>query len=153
MLTKAELLQTLEREHIKYARVAEALDLPSSRVTEIFRAIKPSDGKPVRELTYDEGVKLIRAFGLDDSPKAEPLPLSILQLIARHVALKLQAPTTEDQIAEIAKDLRAFSEYAANRQRTVEAAEGFLDALFRRPANDTGVPPESDPGTDSERTH
>jgi hypothetical protein len=116
-------------------------------VSEIFRAINESEGKP-RELKYDEGVKLIRAFGLEQSQPAPPPQPPILRLAIRHIAKQLQAPAKESQIVELAEDLRAFYEYVANPkvQRSLQAAEGFFQALqIRRPAHEEEARQESDP--------
>jgi hypothetical protein len=116
-------------------------------VSELFRSVRGKRGKP-RELTYDEGVKLIEAFGLEQSHQAQPLRSSILRLAVLHVARSLQAPIQEAQIGELAEDLRAFSEYVANPKvrSSIEAAEGFFQALqLRRPTNDIEAQQESDP--------
>lgn len=146
VFTKAELLAALEAKGVRPSAMARALDLPSSRISEIRR----KDGK-TRDLSYDEGVKLIHAFGLEQSLEAVPLPSSILRLAVRHIALKLKVPATEAQIADLAEDLRAFSEYVANPKvrQSVEAAEGFFQALqFRRPAREEEAPQRSDPERD-----
>jgi len=124
VLTKIELLTALQKNCVKNTEMMAALDLESSRVSEIMRAVNGSSRKP-RELSYDEGVRLIRAFGLEQTPEAPPaLPPSTLRLVVRHLALKLGASATEDQIAELAKDLRAFSEYVASPKvrQSIEAA-------------------------------
>ena len=154
VFTKAELLRALdakvEDDETNFTRIGEAIGLPGSRVSEIFRAIRDTDRKP-RELTYDEGVRLIHAFELEPGPQASPLPPSILRLAVRHVARKLSAPAQDALIAELAEDLRAFSEYVSDPKvrQSVEAAEGFFQALQRRrPTPVEEARQETDHGSD-----
>jgi hypothetical protein len=150
VLTKKELLTELEaRAKARkgtYTEIGHILGVPSSRVSEIFNAIRDG-GATQRELAYDEGVKLIAAFGLEQNPAASPLPASILRLAIRHVAQALRVQAPEAQIAELAEDLRAFSEFASDpkHRQSIDAAEGFFQALqIRRPRPEEEAPQRSD---------
>lgn len=135
VFTKTELLAALVAHGVSNAQIGEVLGLPSSRVSEIMRATPGKDTtlKP-RELTYDEGVKLAQAFLPELGQQATPLPLPICRLIVLHIARKLHTSVGEEQLAELAEDLRAFSEYAADPKvrGSVEASEGFFRALSIR---------------------
>ena len=135
VFNKSELLAALEAKGISNADIQRVLGLPSSRVSEILRASpgKETTLKP-RELTYDEGVKLARAFLSELDQQAPPLPTAILRLVVLHIAKELQCRVDEDQLADLAEDLRAFSEYASDpRVRgNAEASEAFFRALQLR---------------------
>lgn len=140
----AELLARLEQRGVRNIDIANALGLPDSRVPEIR--------KKTRALKLDEAVKLVRAFGLEQGQEAAPLPLPIVRLAVLHIARRLGVSLREEQIADLAADLRAFSQFAADpRVRgSVEAAEGFFHALdYRR------IEPEEEAprGNDREPTH
>jgi hypothetical protein len=88
-----------------------------------------------RELAYDEGVKLARAFLSEPDQRAQPLPLPILRLIVLHVARRLACPpASEEQLADLAEDLRAFSEYASDPKvrNSADLTEAFFRALELR---------------------
>lgn len=135
VFSKSELLSALGAKGITNAEMQKALGLPSSRVSEILRATpgKETDLKP-RELTYDEGVRLIQAFLPELSQGVSPLPIAILRLIVAHIARELDCAIDEAQLADLAEDLRAFSEYASDpRVRgNAEASEAFFRALQLR---------------------
>ena len=136
VLTKAELLAAIVAQGVTNADIGRVLDLPSSRVSEILRAAPGKETTlKARELTYDEGVKLARAFLPQSDQMAPPLPVPILRLVVLHIARKLgSAPPREEQLADLVEDLRAFSEYASDPKvrGLPEAAEGFLRALSSR---------------------
>jgi hypothetical protein len=135
VLSKGELLAALVAQGVTNADIQRVLEMPSSRVSEILRALpgKETTLKP-RELTYDEGVKLARAFLPELSQGAPPLPIAILRLIVLHIARELNCSVAEEQLADLAEDLRAFSEYASDpRVRgNAEASEAFFRALQLR---------------------
>lgn len=137
VLDKKELLAALEAKGVRNAEMERALGLPSSRVTEIRWATpgrEPPPGKKPRELTYDEGVKLARAFGLEQAPAEHPLPEPMLQLAVRWIAGKLSSDPTDEQVEAAAKVLRAFARQAADPKilQTLDAAEGFFRAMDLR---------------------
>lgn len=138
-----ELLARLKAKGIKNVEIARALGLPESRIPEIK--------KKTRAVKLDEAATLVRAFRLEQTPEAEPLPESVLRLLVRHVARRLDAPVADALLLDLAKDLRAFSVFAANPKvrGSVEAAEGFFQALQLRPE----APSEDQPENDPERTH
>lgn len=154
MLDKLQLLAALRAKGVQNVDVEKALDLPSSRVTEIFRALPDNNpgGKKERDLTYEEGVRLIRAFELERDPPVAPVPVSVLRLAVRHIALKLGAPLNEPVLHDLAEDLRAFSSFAADPtiRQSVEAAEGFFRALQSRRRSPEE---EAQLGTDPVRNH
>jgi hypothetical protein len=132
VLNKGELLAALEAKGITNAEIGRVLNLPSSRVSEIMRATPGKDTtlKP-RELSYDEGVKLARAFLPESAQQAPPLAIGILRLIVLHIARALDCRVPEEQLAELAEDLRAFSEYASDPKvrGNAEISEAFFRAL------------------------
>lgn len=141
MLDTDELLARLDQKKIRNIDIARALGLPDSRVPEIRRK--------ERALKLDEGAKLVRAFGLEPALTGVPLPPPILRLAIQYVALELGVPleANQSQLEELTEDLRAFSEFAVdpNVRRSVDAAEGFFQAMRRR----RPVPSEeAQPGTD-----
>lgn len=140
VMTTAELLARLEERGVRNVDIAKALNVTPSRVTEI----KKGD----RAIKLDEAARLVRAFQLESDQQAQPLPLPILRLAVLHVARKIGAPLREEQIADLAADLRAFSIYAADPKArgSVQAAEGFFQALqLRRPETEEAAQQESDP--------
>lgn len=135
-----ELLLRLTERKIRNADIARALGLPDSRIPEI-RTKR-------RALKLDEAVKLVRAFQLDEAPEATPLPPSVIRLLIRYLADALGSDPTEDQIAELTEDVRAFSSLVSDQKirQSPDAAEGFFRALrLRRPTPSEEVPPGSDP--------
>jgi hypothetical protein len=135
MLSKGELLAALAAKGVSNADIQRVLDMPSSRVSEILRATpgKETTLKP-RELTYDEGAKLVRAFLPELNHSVPPLPVAILRLLVLHIAKALDCTVPEEQLTELAEDLRAFSEYASDPKvrGNAEASEAFFRALQLR---------------------
>jgi hypothetical protein len=78
MLDTDELLARLADKGIRNVDIARVLELPDSRVPEIKRKD--------RRLTLDEGVKLVRAFELEQENRRTPIPVATLRLIVRYVA-------------------------------------------------------------------
>jgi hypothetical protein len=133
VLDRSELLtrlnEKIDAKQVRNVDVAKALDLPSSRIPELLRG--------ERKLYYDEGVKLIEAFGLEPSPLG-PLPPATVRLVVRHLAEELGVPLQEDdpRLREIVADLQAFARFVANPQvrESIAAAEHFFAAMkVRRP--------------------
>lgn len=153
VLDKVELLAALRAKGVKNSAMEKVLRLPSSRVSEIFRALPGEDGASqgkARELTYDEGVKLARAFELDGGQGAPPPPLElppeVLRLVARYVADSLGSAPSEDLLEDLSEDLRAFAAFAADPsvRKTIDMAEGFFRGMrLRRPEDQEAAPPES----------
>ena len=135
VFTKSELLAALIAQGVTNAEIGRVLDLPSSRVSEILRAAPGKDTtlKP-RELTYDEGVRLAQAFLPEQDQRAPPLPIAVLRLIVLHIARELGCTVPEEQLVDLAEDLRAFSEYASDPKvrGNAEASEAFFRALQLR---------------------
>jgi transcriptional regulator with XRE-family HTH domain len=140
MLDTAELLARIDARGIKNADIARLLDVSPSRVTEI----KKGD----RKLQLEEAVKLVRAFGLEQDPPAAPLPASIVRLLVRYIAERLDASLESGHLAELTEDIRAFAELVADPKYrdNVIAAEGFFQAMrLRRPRTEEEARPETDP--------
>jgi hypothetical protein len=144
MLDTEQLLARLKERSIRNVDIARVLKLPDSRIPEI------RDGR--RALKLDEGAKLVRAFGLEQEAEVPPVPVSILRLAVRHVARRLAAEPADAVLDDLAADLRAFSQFAADPaiRNSVEAAEGFFRALQARPS---GREEEAPQGSDPARAH
>lgn len=140
VLDTDELLARLKARGVKNVEIAKALGLPDSRVPEIRRK--------ERALKLDEAVKLVRAFGLEQDFRADPLPASIVRLVVQYVASELGVRPSNQQLEELSRDVRAFSEFAGDPRvrRSAEAAEAFFQAMrLRRSAAAAEARPESDP--------
>lgn len=142
VLDTDELLLRLKERGVRNVDIARVLGLPDSRVPEI------RDRR--RALKYDEGVKLVRAFGLEPGREVEPLPPSIIRLSIQYVARRLGVPEArmQPQLDDLTEDLRAFSLFVAEPKvrRSIAMAEGFFRAmLLRRPAAREEAPSETDP--------
>lgn len=144
MLTAAELLARLNERGVKNADIARALKVTPSRITEMK--------KGERRLLLDEAVKLVEVFELE-SPQghpASPLPAPIARLVVQYVSHELGANLegNQDQLEELAQDIRAFAEFVADPsvRESVEAAEAFFQAMrLRRPKPAKEAQSESDP--------
>jgi len=142
VLDTDELLDRLKEKGVRNVDIARVLGLPDSRI--------PGIRRKDRKLTLDEGAKLARAFGLEPSPEAMPLPAPILRLAVRYMAAELGHSPEEDdrQLEELIADIQAFSEFVSDPKvrRSVQAAEGFFQAMrLRRRASDAKAPSGSDP--------
>lgn len=128
MMDTAQLLARLEDANVKSADMARVLKLPSSRIAEI------RGGR--RQIKLDEAAKLVKAFGLEDSNSAPITPLTtpIARLLVLHVSHSVGAALNDEQVAELAADLRAFATFVADPhvRDSVQAATGFLQALQLR---------------------
>lgn len=123
MLSANELLTTLRKRGVKNAEIGRILDLPSSRVTEMFKGI--------RRLQLDEAKKLIEEFDIEEfSP---PLSEPIARLLVVHAAERLGTRVRPDdpQVGELAQDFEAFSRFAANPKvrPSLDAFQAFLEGL------------------------
>lgn len=151
VLDKQELLAALAQKGVKNAQIEKVLDLPSSRVTEIRWATpgrEPPAGRKPRELTYDEGVKLTRAFGLEPDRPVDPLPPAVTRLVVRYIAQELGAVPEDRRVRDLSEDLRAFSEYVADPRvrHNLAAAEEFFRVMhLRRPKTAGEAEQQSDP--------
>jgi hypothetical protein len=146
VLDTDELLARLKDKGVKNIEIARVLGLPDSRIPEIYRKD--------RALKLDEGAKLVRAFGLEPSPEAVPLPAPILRLAVRYLAAELGHSPEEDdrQLEELLADIQAFSEFVSDPKvrRSIEAAEGFFQAMRLRRR---GSAKEAPSGTDPHHAH
>jgi hypothetical protein len=140
VLDTDELLARLLERGIKNVEIAKALDLPDSRVPEIRRKD--------RALKLDEAVKLVRAFGLEQDFRADPLPASIMRLVVQYVAAELGVRLANQHLEDLSEDVRAFFEYVADPKvrQSVGAAELFFQAIrLRRPKPAGATPPGNGP--------
>lgn len=126
MLNTDELLAALKRAGVRNVDIARALGLTETRASEIRR------GK--RRLTYDEGAKLIETFKLLERPIVTPLTIPTARLAVLHLLNSLGVEASEDEVAELAADLKAFSAFVADPQvqDALERAEGFLEGIRHR---------------------
>jgi antitoxin component HigA of HigAB toxin-antitoxin module len=139
VLDTDELLARLLDRGIKNVEIAKALGLPDSRIPEI------KDKR--RALKLDEAVKLVRAFGLEQDFRADPLPASVMRLAVQYVASELGVRLPNQQLEDLSEDVRAFFEFVADPkvQQSVEAAEMFFQAMrLRRPRPVEAAPPGND---------
>lgn len=140
MMDTDELLDRLEAKKVRNVEIARALNLPDSRVPEIKRR--------ERKLSLDEGVKLIRAFGLELDCRVQPLPQAVYRLVVRHVARALRVETSDEQLRDLTEDLSAFAEFVSDPKvrKSLDAAEAFFQAMhLRRPKSAEEAEPQSDP--------
>lgn len=134
------LLEILDERGVKNVQIAKALGLPDSRIPEIRQKR--------RALKLDEAAKLVRAFELEEGREVPALPPAVMRLVVRHVANCLRIQPSEQQVADIAEDLRAFGSFVADRKvrQSIEAAEGFFQAMrFRRQGSEEEAQQETDP--------
>lgn len=138
MLDTDQVLARLKAKKVRNVDIAKALGLPDSRVPDIR--------KKERALKLDEAVKLVRAFGLEEDER--PIHPQVLRLAVLYVAAELGSSPSEDQLEELMRDVKAFSEFVADPKvrRSIDAAEGFFRAMrLRRPTALKVVQPGSDP--------
>lgn len=69
MQSAAQILDALKQRKITQTAIAKVLGINQPNVNTLWNPAK--NGK-LRKLTYDEGVALIAAFGLDDEPAEQP---------------------------------------------------------------------------------
>ena len=139
VLDTDELLARLKSKGAKNIEIARVLGLPDSRIPEIRRK--------ERALKLDEAAKLVQAFGLEEDQ--QPIHPQVLRLAVLYVAAELGSSPSEDQIQELTRDVKAFSEFVADPtvRRSVESAQGFFRAMrLRRPAALKVVQPRTDRG-------
>lgn len=146
VLNRDELLARLnakvEAKEIRNVDIAKALGLPDSRIPALLRG--------ERRIFYDEAVKLVEKFELEQAPLAQPLPPAVLRLVARHIssALDLSLEPDEPAMQELLADLQAFSRFVADPQvrASIESAEAFFRAMqLRRPTTSPANQPRTDP--------
>lgn len=127
MLGASELLSILDQRGVSRADIGRVLKLPSSRVSEMY------SGR--RRLQLDEAKKLVEHFGVEES--VNPLTTPIARLLVLHAAeaLSLSIEPDDQRVEAIARDFRAFSQFAADPRvrESVETAQGFLQGLRLAP--------------------
>ena len=129
MMTGDQILARLKDAGIRKRDIAQTLRIPDSRVAEMY------GGR--RQMKLDEAVRLVEAFKLDETPQGiTPLTTPIARLLVQHVALAVGAQLDPESpvVSALAADLRAFSEFAADRRvrDSIQAADGFLHGIRLR---------------------
>lgn len=133
VLTTVELLSRLEEKGVVRADIARTLNVAPSRVTEMF--------KGERAIKLDEAAKLVSEFDLESEPsqRVSPLPAPVARLMVRYIAVELECQAEENQVQDIAEDIRAFAEFVTDpaARGSIEMAEAFFHAMrLRRPKPD-----------------
>lgn len=127
VLTTVELLARLEERGVKNADIARAINVTPSRITEMK--------KGERAIKLDEAATLVSAFGLEEPGEPEqdqqpepPLPSPIARLVVRYIAAELGSELSDEQVAELGEDVRAFVQFVAdpNVADPIRAAEDFF---------------------------
>lgn len=121
MLSADELLAALRERGVKNAEIAELLDLPSSRVSELF------SGK--RRLQLDEAKKLVERYQLEDRVNPLSLPIARLLVLYGADALDVDIAPDDPRVEELARDFRAFSMFANDPR--VRESEEVVQAFFQ----------------------
>ena len=144
MIDTDELLARLEAKKVRNVDIARALGLPDSRIPEIK--------KKERKLSFDEGATLVRVFELEPAQAAQALPISMLRLAVRHIARSLDTDPSDERVAALAADLRAFLRYAATPRAlgSEQATRAFFEALLlRQEDREEEAPQEKSPDLSS----
>jgi hypothetical protein len=132
VLSQEEILERLaDRSRAEIARI---LDIPSTRVTEMY------GGR--RQLKLDEARKLVDHYGLAEQPSAalsEPVARLAVRWVAQNLGVSVE--TDDPRLAEIALDLQALSEFAVRPEVQQELAQvnGFLAGRKSQPPRQATV--------------
>jgi plasmid maintenance system antidote protein VapI len=131
----AELQKKLDAKTITKTQIAKVAGIGNNRVSELFGS---GTG---RRLLHDEAVKLVEGFGLERSEiqRLPPVSPRINRLVVQYIAAELGVSLEDhqEQLAEIAEDVRAFGELLLDPKYrdSPEMAETFFQAMrLRRPA-------------------
>ena len=131
MDSQDQIIEALLARGIKQGEIARVLNVAPPNANRLFNPVGKT-GKP-RRLTYDEGVALIKAFGLDqandDAPIA-PMTVPVARLAVQYVAQQLGVRIDPDdqRVEDLALDIQAYSELAAASQigDNLDEARGWL---------------------------
>ena len=141
MLETKALLLRLREVGARNVDMARVLDLPDSRIPEIF------SGK--RQIKLDEAAKLVRYYKLGEPAESEvsPVPLPIARLVVHYVGQALGVAPSPEQVEELGKDLQAFSAFLADPEtrESTQAATGFFDSIRIRRRVEQAAPPAKHP--------
>lgn len=133
MLGANELLGILEAKGVKRADIARVLDLPSPRITEMY--------KGERRLQLDEAKKLVERFEIEEAALS-PLSVPIARLLVLYAAESLGVDVSPDdeRVEGLAQEFRAFSEFAADPQarESQEQVQAFFRGLRLAPSRAIG---------------
>lgn len=136
MDTSEMILSALKARNVTHERIAAVLGVATKNATRLFNP-DPKTGKP-RKLSYDEGMALINAFGLQDDADdgIEPMSLPVARLAVQYVAQQLgvKIDPDDERVEDLALDIQAYSEFAASSQigENPDRAEGWLDGRRSR---------------------
>ncbi len=142
-MDKQEALMIALRERgVKQEEIARVLGIAQANVSKLYNSVSKT-GKP-RKLSYDEGVALINAFGLDpqnDSAPIEPMSVPVARLAVQYVAQQLGVRIDPDdqRVEDLARDIQAYSELAAASQigDNLDEARGWLRGRGSRRSTST----------------
>lgn len=100
MDSSQEILDALKGKGITQAAIASVLGVAQPNVSTLFNPVKRT-GKP-RDLSYDEGVKLIRAFALADgeAPTRQPLNENVLARLLHSLGPSLPKGEISEKAAQ-----------------------------------------------------
>jgi len=136
MLSSDEILAKLKANGVTHERIAAVLGVTTPNATKLYNPAGKT-GKP-RRLAYDEAVKLIEKFELTEAvkpigPLSEPVARLLVQYVASRLGVKVSPE--DPQVGELAQDIQAFSEFAAEPhvRESSDKAIGFFQALKSRP--------------------
>jgi antitoxin component HigA of HigAB toxin-antitoxin module len=132
MIGANELLTILRDRGVKNADIATLLELPSSRVAELY------SGR--RRLRLDEAKKLVEHYRIEE--RISPLTVPIARQLVLYAADQMGLPLAPDdpRTDELARDFRAFSIFATDPRvrESEEAAAAFFQGLRLAPTRSAG---------------
>jgi hypothetical protein len=136
VLSQQQILSALEERGVRPVEIQRVLELPSSRVAEMQRAvgIVRTPGKS-RRMSLDEAITLVEAFDLEGERELrDPLPIPIAGLAVDYVADALGVPVPDDLRNTVAADISALAALAGepSAREAVAGLRMFLDGLAIR---------------------
>jgi hypothetical protein len=138
MRSADDLLEALKAKGVTHAAIAKVLGVTTNNATMLYNPAKKT-GKP-RRLTYDEAVKLVEAFDLEEQSASDavlpPLSVPVARLVVLYALSKAGVDPDPHAVEELARDIQAFSQFAAQpRMRDSESlVEGFFAGLEHQKA-------------------
>jgi hypothetical protein len=95
-----------------------------------------------RRLQLDEAKKLVERFDIEE--RINPLSTRVARLLVLHAVMALNLPLDpqDERVEEIARDFRAFSQFAADPRvrESEQSVEAFLQGLRLAPSRTADVP-------------
>ena len=117
-----QLLDELEERGVRNVDIAHALKLSQTRASEIR--------KGDRRLMFDEGMRLIEEFGLQE--KSGQISSQVAVLAVAHIAGTLGMEIDGTRLSDLAGDLQALIAFAADPRVSSDALEAFSRGLLVR---------------------